>query len=88
MARLREEDYARHFLPDGAPTLETVLARIEAHPTLTPRAKTEIRSALNKIDQIHGNIGLDCIPADPARLRTTFNRTLPAAHGITDKTWC
>ena len=64
-----------------------MLARIEAHPTLTPRAKIEIRSTLNKIDEIHRNIGLDCVPADPARLRTTFNRILPAAHGITDKTW-
>ena len=87
MARQAEEHYARNFLPEGAPTLGDILARIEAHEDLSERSRSELRSAVKCMGEAIGGPGWEGIAADPARLRRKIDKLTARALGPTDPTW-
>lgn len=88
IARRTADDYSHNFLPDGAPSLQSVLDRVEAHPDLSPRQRTEMRSAVRCIgDAIAPGMALGTVPAEPARLRNRLSKISAVSLGISDPTW-
>lgn len=87
MARRTDEDYARNFLPEGAPTLGEVADRIDASTDLTDRRRAELRSAVKCMGEALGGPGWEKIPADPARLRSRIDQLNAKALGLSEPTW-
>ena len=87
MSRPTEDRYARNFLPDNAPSLRTVLEKVEADPALSQRQRNEMRSALRCTgNAIAPGMALEAIPADPARLRQQLSRITAMSLGISEPT--
>lgn len=72
--------------PAGTPTFAAVLQRIEADPDIAPTRRRDMISGLRRVAKALG-LAPEEVVADPGWLRTRLARVMPAALGVTEKSW-
>ncbi|MBV8704760.1 MAG: hypothetical protein JO118_13740, partial [Acetobacteraceae bacterium] len=73
-------------LPTPPRSLADVLHRLQGHPGLPDTRRRDLASAVRRVAALLGAPPED-LPAALGALRPRLNRVLPAAHGLSLKTW-
>ena len=73
-------------MPKGTPSLANVIEQVQCDPTLSDGRRRDMVSGLRRVASALAHETAD-IPAVPKWLQPRLSRVMPAALGITDKTW-
>lgn len=74
------------FLCPGTMMFADLIAKLQADTTLTPGRQRDLVSAIRRTAKALGRAP-ETIPADPTWLRPRIERIVPAAIGLTQKSW-
>lgn len=86
MERIDPRQTEMPLVPVGTTNLASVISAITATADLSEIRKRDMISGLNRIAHAMGQTPSD-VPADPKWLRAHLRIIMPAALGISDKTW-
>lgn len=86
MTQITAQDLATAFVDAETPSFADVMSVIASAPDLTPTRRRDLASGLRRVAKAIG-WAVDDIPADPVWLRPRIAKVVPAALGLSPKSW-
>lgn len=86
MLRIDPQNLETAFLCPGTMMFADLIAKLQADTTLTPGRQRDLVSAIRRTAKALGRAP-ETIPVDPTWLRPRIERIVPAAIGLTPKSW-